>query len=99
MKVDTMQKVILSMLMLSAASVFANEAADDQANRAVFAGGQTRAEVKAEYLRAKTGGTLADTSEAASLQPITPQGNGRSRAEARAEAVQAARTRVIHELI
>jgi hypothetical protein len=54
--------------------------------------------VKAEYLNARSLGQLPDTSEAAALASpaVTPT---RSREAVRAEAVQAARVRVVHELI
>lgn len=94
-----MNKSIISLLLLGSATAFANEAADDQANRAAFAGGATRAEVTAAYLDARAQGALPDTSEAASLQTQRPAAQARSREAVRAEAVQAARIRVVHELI
>ena len=99
MKDETMKKIAISLLMLAGTAAFANGAADDQANRAAFDGQYTRAEVNAQYLQAKKSGTLVDTSEAASLRQQAAQGEGRSRADVRAEAVQAARAHVIHELI
>jgi hypothetical protein len=93
-----MQKSIIALFLLTASAAFANEAADEQANRATFAGAATRAEVKAEYLSARGQGRLPETSEAASLAspPVT---SARSREAVRAEAVQAARVRVVHEQI
>ena len=96
-----MKTLAVSIMILGAATAFANEAADDRANRQTFESATTRAAVQAEYLTARAQGTLPVTSEAASLQvqgPIVP-GSALSRAEVRHEARQAARTRVIHELI
>ena len=90
-----MQKSIIAILLLSSAAAFANEAADEQANRTAFAGSMTRAEVKAATLQAKAEGKLHFDEYAASQQKAS--GYARSRAEARGEAIQAARTRVIHE--
>jgi hypothetical protein len=68
-----MKNVLISILLLSAGAAFANEAGDEQVNRAAFDGQRTRAEVRAEYLGARTAGTLPVTSEAASLQaPAAP---------------------------
>jgi hypothetical protein len=93
-----MQKSLIALFLLTTSAAFANEAADDQANRAAFAGTATRAEVTAEYLRARGLGQLPDTSEAASL--ASPAiASVRSRDAVRAEAVQAARARIVHELI
>lgn len=98
MKVKAMKKIIISTLLLGAFSAFANEAGDDLQNRAAFQGQLTRAEVRADYVRAAAGGNLIDTSEAASLksQTVTQPAPGGS---LKAEAVQAARSRVIHELM
>ena len=93
-----MKKSILSLLLLTSFSAFANEAGDDLANRTFAEGDRTRAEVKAEVLNAQKAGTLGFNEYQANQQPLA-QGPSRSRAEARAEAVEAARTRVIHELI
>ena len=96
-----MKTVVLSLMMLGAASAFANEAADDQVNRQVFQSVTTRAAVQAEYLTARSQGTLPVTSEAASLQVLGPtvSSSSQSRAKVKHEARQAARTRVIHELL
>ena len=93
-----MKKSIIALLLLTSAAAFANEAGDDSSNRTSFAGERTRAEVKAEILSAKHQGTLS-FSEFAANQSQPTQGAGRSRSELRAEAMQAARTRVIHEQI
>jgi hypothetical protein len=93
-----MKKSIIALFLLTSAAAFANEAGDDMANRTAAGGERTRAEVKAETLAAKQQGTLS-FSEFAANQQQASQGTGRSRTELRAEAVQAARTRVIHEQI
>lgn len=93
-----MNKSILSLLLLASAGAFANEAGDELANRAVTTGDRTRAVVKAEVLNARQAGTLGLNEYQANQQPAV-SGLPRSRAEARAEAVQAARTRIVHELM
>lgn len=96
-----MKILLVSLMMLGAASAFANEAGDDQANRQTFQSATSRAAVQAEYLTARSQGTLPDTSEAASLQvqgPTVPN-SAQTRAEVKQQARQAARKRVIHELI
>jgi len=98
MKVHAMKKIIISALLLGAFSAFANEAGDELQNRAAFQSELTRAEVRGDYLRAKADGTLIDTSEAGSQQS---QAVGQSvpPGSLKAEAVQAARTRIVHELM
>lgn len=95
-----MKTVLISLAILASASAFANEAADDRANREAFAGvAATRAEVQSEYLHARAAGTLAPTDETASLRaPAAPAG-GQARDDVRREARQAARQRVVHELL
>ncbi|MDI1269430.1 MAG: hypothetical protein PSV40_10080 [Polaromonas sp.] len=93
-----MKKIIISTLLLSAFSAFANEAGDDLQNRAAFQGELTRAEVRADYLRTKMGGNLFDTSEAASQKSPTVT-QSVLRGSLKAEAVQAARYRIINELM
>lgn len=94
-----MKTVLISLAILASASAFANEAADDRANRDAFAGGATRAEVQSEYLRARATGSLVPTDETASLRaPAAPAG-AQARDDVRREARQAARQRVIHELL
>lgn len=90
-----MQKSIIAILLLSSAAAFANEAGDEQFNRAAFAGAHSRAEVKAEIAKARAAGQLSFDEYKANAQQ--PQGSTRSRMDARAEAIEAARTRVIHE--
>jgi hypothetical protein len=95
-----MKTVLISLAILASASAFANEAADDRANREAFAGVATRAEVQSGYLHARAAGTLAPTDETASLRaPGAAPDDGQARDEVRREARQAARQRVIHELL
>lgn len=98
MKVHAMKKIIISTLLLGAFSAFANESGDELQNRAAFKSESTRAEVRGDYLRAKAGNTLIDTSEAGS-QKSQAVGQSAPSRTLKAEAVQAARTRVIHELM
>ena len=90
-----MNKSIIALLLLSSAAAFANEAADEQANRSAFAGAMTRAQVQAGIAQARADGSL-HIGESGGRQQAS-SGIGRSRAEVRSEAVQAARTRVIQE--
>lgn len=94
-----MNKSIIALLLLSSAAAFANEAADEQSNHAAFAGQLTRAEVKADTAAAQAAGTLSFSEFAAHQSQPSAAGAGRSRSELRAEAIQAARTRVIQEQI
>ena len=91
-----MQKSIIALLLLGSASVFANEAADEQSNRTPFAGAATRAEVSAGIAQARAQGTLRFDEYTGGQQQAN--GAGRSRAEVRSEAVQAARSHMVHEL-
>lgn len=91
-----MKASIIALALFAATGAFANEAADDLANRASFAGGFTRAEVKADTLAAKQTGTLGQNEYQANQQPSLKA--ERSRTQMRAEAVQAARSHVVHEL-
>jgi hypothetical protein len=93
-----MKKTILSILLASSFGAFANEAGDELMNRQQFQGERTRAEVRAEFLNAKAGGALIDTSEATSQKPLGPVVGSRSRASVQIEAVQAARARAFNEL-
>lgn len=95
-----MQKSIIALFLLTSAAAFANEAADDQSNRASAsaAAERTRAQVQAEVRQARDSGTLSSSDYAPNL-PQAAQAKGRNRSEVRGEAVQAARVRVIHELI
>ena len=94
-----MHKSMIALLLLTSASAFANESADEQMNRASSIGERTRAEVQAELRQAPQQGAIgAHAGYAADLQPPSLT-SSRSRADVRAEAVQAARTAVIHESI
>ncbi len=92
-----MHKSLIALFLFTSAAAFANEASDEQANRAAFSGERTRAEVQADVMHARSAGTLSTTDYTGPAQ--AGSGFTRSRAEVRAEAVQAARTRVIHEQI
>lgn len=94
-----MKTLLISIAILASASAFANEAADERANRESFMGVATRAEVQSEYLHARAAGTLAPTDETASLRAPAAPGGGQARDDVRREARQAARQRVIHELL
>ena len=91
-----MNKSIIAILLLSSAAAFANEAADEQANRAAFAGSLTRAEVQAGIAQAKADGTLRFNDYAGNEQKSN--GFSRSRAEVRSEGIQATRSHSAHEL-
>lgn len=94
-----MNKSVIALLLLTTSAAFANEAADEQANRAAFGGERTRAEVNAELQRAQQQGAVGADAEYADYLQQASFTSTRSPAEVRAEAVQAARTRVIHELM
>lgn len=90
-----MRKFIIPILLLSSAAAFANEAADERANRAAFSGSMSGADVRADMARARAEGTLRFDEYAGSHQKAN--GIGRNRTELRSEAIQASRIRVIHE--
>ena len=90
-----MNKSIIALLLLSSATAFANEAADEQANRIAFVGSVSRAEVQAGIAHAKAEGNLRFNEYAGNEQKASSV--SRDRAEVRSEAVQAARSRIIHE--
>lgn len=92
-----MNKSVIALLLLGSAAAYANEAADDQANRIAFVGERTRAELQAEVANARVAGTLSVSEFARNAQQAAP--GERSRSTVRAEAEQAARTRVIDQLI
>lgn len=94
-----MHKSIIAMLLLTSASAFASESADEQMNRTSFLGERTRAEVKAELEQAQKSGAIGAHSEYAAYLQQFSFNSSRSPADVRAEAVQAARTSVIHESI
>ena len=90
-----MNKSIIAILLLSSAAAFANEAGDEQANRSAFVASLSRAEVRAGIAQAKADGTLRFDEYTANQQKAS--GSYRQRDEVLAEAVQAARTRVVQE--
>lgn len=94
-----MNKSIIALLLLGSTAAFAGNAADEQMNRSAFAGERTRAEVKAELQQLQQDGAIGAHSDLAAYlqQPSTV--STRDRADVRAEAVEAARTRVIQESI
>ena len=96
-----MKKFAIALFAIAAASAFAGEASYEEHNAAQFSGQLTRAEVKAQFDGAKRSGALGQVAEYAVDQNPGPAATSsiRSRAEVRAEAVQAARTRVVQELI
>lgn len=91
-----MNKSIIAILLLSSAAAFANEVADDQANRTAFTGALTRAEVQAGIAQAKAEGTLRLNEYGGNEQKAN--GFSRSRAEVRSEGIQEARSHMAHEL-
>ncbi|MEJ8837456.1 hypothetical protein [Ramlibacter sp. AN1133] len=91
-----MNKSIIAILLLSSAAAFANEAADEQANRTPFIGSMSRSEVKAAVADAKAKGTLRFDEYAANRQQAS--GSARTRAEVRSEGIQTARSHAAHEL-
>jgi hypothetical protein len=90
-----MNKSIIAILLLASATAFANEAADEQANRWQSSGAMTRAEVRADIAHAKAAGTLRLDEYAANKQKAGAF--ERTRTEVRAEAVLAARAHAVHE--
>ena len=91
-----MNKSIIAILLLSSATAFANEAADEQANRTAFVGSVSRAEVQAGIAQAKAEGNLRFNEYAGNEQKS--KGVSRSRADVRTEGIQAARSHAAHEL-
>ena len=92
-----MKKSVIAILLLGSAAAFANEAADELANRTMFVGERTRAEVQAEIASARAAGTLSVSEYVRNVQPAIE--GTRSRSAVRAEAAQASRVRVIDPLI
>jgi hypothetical protein len=91
-----MKNLIVALSLLASGAAFANDAADDIANRTSFVGELTRAEVRAETLAAREAGTLA-LDEFAANRPADVHFH-RSREDVRAEAAQAAGAHRIAEL-
>lgn len=96
-----MKNIAISMLLLSAATAFAGNRADavPLQPQVSLQSERTRADVTADYIRARSEGALVITNDAAPLrtQPVT-QGAGRDRDTVKAEAVQAARAYVLYDL-
>jgi hypothetical protein len=103
-----MNKIAISMLLLTSATAFAGtgelsrtgdiDAAPLQPQAALVTD-RTRADVTAEYIRARNEGTLAIVGDTAPMQsPVVTQGVSRDRDTVKAEAVQASRAYVYHEL-
>ena len=83
-----MKTAIITLALLAAAPVFANEAADEQSNRQSFTSVTTRAEVRQQYLTARAAGTLPMTSEVGSV--LAPAGSSATtRAEVRQQYLDA----------
>lgn len=94
-----MKAILLTLLAFTGTAALANEAADELANRTAFVSTLSRPAVQADYLAARRAGTLPLTSEAAAMGVISVPVNEATRDEARRQARQAARQRVVHELI
>lgn len=71
-----MKTYVLPALLMTAAVSFANEAADDRMNRAAFDSQLSRSEVQSEFLRARSEGTLPDTSETGHMFAQLPPAQG-----------------------
>jgi hypothetical protein len=102
-----MNKIAISMLLLTSATAFAGTGELSRTNdidaaplqpQAALVTDRTRADVTAEYIRARNNGTLAIVGDTAPLQPVATQGASRDRDTVKAEAVQASRAYVYHEL-
>jgi len=86
-----MKTLAISLVLLAASAAFANEAADESANRRTFAGAAARETVRAHFLAARAGGTLPPTGDAAALASPAVTDRTLSRETARREGRQAAR--------
>lgn len=103
-----MNKIAISMLLLTSATAFAGTDDLSRANlidaaplqpQAALVTNLSRADVTAEYIRTRNEGTLAIVGDTAPLQPqAVTQGVSRDRDTVKAEAVQASRAYVYHEL-
>lgn len=94
-----MKTVAITLLALASTASFANVASDELANRTAFSSVASRQAVKDAYLDARRSGTLPVTSDAASLETVTVPKSDEARIEARRQAREAARQRIIHQLI
>jgi hypothetical protein len=92
---------LVSLILLAAGAANAGssgEANYDEENRTQFTSTLTRAEVKAQYAEALKSGTLPQNGEDSGSFVVNQQaGSERDVGAVRAEAVQAARTRIIQE--
>ncbi|WBY03275.1 DUF4148 domain-containing protein [Ramlibacter tataouinensis] len=93
-----MTKALVTLLLLTSSMAFANEAADELANRDTFTGERTRAEVQAEMAHARAAGTLNANLYDANKNSQSVESH-RSRSEVQAEAVKASHQRVVHQLM
>ncbi|WP_332816077.1 DUF4148 domain-containing protein [Ramlibacter sp.] len=93
-----MNKSLIAVLLLASTAAFANEAADELANRTPFDGERARADVQAEIVDARATGTLNVDLYVANRnsQPVQSR---RSRSDVRAEAVKASHNHVVQEFI
>ncbi len=93
-----MNKSLIAILLLASTTAFANEAADELANRTPFMGDRTRADVQAEVVDARAAGTLNVDLYTANhnSQAVHSQ---RSRTAVRAEAVKASHEHGVQEFI
>lgn len=91
--------IIALALVAATGSAFADSGDYDLQNRAAFTGQLTRAEVRAEFDRAAAAGELPTVAEAYANVADTQEGTQRERAAVHAEAVQAARSFRIQELM
>lgn len=93
-----MNKTLFTILLLTSGMAFANEAADELANRSSFTGELTRAEVQADIADARADGTLYVNRYDADKNSQLVESH-RNRNAVRAEAAKASHTRVIDQLI
>lgn len=93
-----MTKALVPLLLLTSSMAFANEAADELANRDPFTGERTHAEVQAETARARAAGILSGNLYDANKNSQAVESR-RSRIEVRSEAIKASHKRVVDQLI
>lgn len=94
---------LISLILLAAGAANAGSSGEDEyndQNRSHFVGSLTRAEVRAQYLEARQQRTLPQIAEDSGSFAINQQaGSTRDVGAVREEAILAARTRVIQELM
>lgn len=93
-----MNKALFTVLLLTSGMAFANEAADELANRTPFTGDLTRAEVQAGITHARAAGTLNANLYDANRNSQAIESR-RNRTDVRAEATRASHKRVIGQTI